>query len=116
MKKSGFSPPLILWSPSSLNPGSRSFPSLSSSITYIHPFLALLNHRNAKFLTRSFINVLSLSFPRTRYLCTLAPHMSLDPALLWGWLNQVLLQTLVDLGDLLQLPLQLPGPLLQVFS
>ena len=47
--------------PSSLNPGSRPLPSLSSSITYIHPFPAVLNHRNAKFLTPSFINVVSLS-------------------------------------------------------
>ena len=110
--------PCLLFSgpPSSLNPGSRPLPSLSSSITYIHPFPAVLNHRNAKFLTRSFINVLSLSFPRTRYLCTLAPHMSLDPALLWGWLNQVLLQTLIDLGELLQLPLQLPCLPPQAFS
>ena len=103
-------------SPSSLNSASRPLPSISSSFTYIHPFLALLNQRNAENLTPSFINVVSLSFLRTRYLCTLDPHMSLDLALLWGWLNQVLLQTLIDLGELLQLPLQLPCPLPQAFG
>ena len=117
MKKKVVSPRLSFsGSHSSLDPFSGPLPSLSSSFTYIHPFPDVHNHRNAEFLTPSFINVVSLSFPQTRYLCILAPHMSLDPALLWGWLTQILLQTLIDLGELLQLPLQLPCPSPQAFS
>ena len=116
MKKKVVSPCLSFSrAPSSLNLGFRPLPSLSSSITYIHPFPAVLNHRNAKFLTPTFINVISL-FPSNKVPLHIAPYVSLDPALLWEWLNHGLLQTLIDLGKLLQLLLKIPCLLPQTFS
>ena len=82
----------------------------------MHSSSAVLSCRNARFLTPSSVSVVSPPFPSNKVLSTLVSHVSLVPALLWGWGSRALLQPLIGLYDLLKLLLQLLGRLPQLLS
>ena len=116
-------PPLeFVWNFSGL--AATAAPQINNNLPNVPPTLAPLHeplphwaqYRNAHLLNTPTQNLyFVLSSPLIRNLHVFAPHMSLLPALLGSW-SRALRQTFIDLGDYLQLALQLPGILSQLLS